>query len=39
MHALQEALSFLSVLFLPDFHKGFPLETDASDFVIGGVLL
>ena len=39
MHALQKALSSPAVLCLPDFQKAFQLETNASDFVIGGVLL
>ena len=39
MHALQKALSSLLVLCLPDFQKAFQLDTNASDFVIGGVLL
>ena len=39
MHALQKALSSPLVLCLPDFQKAFQLETDASDFEIGGVLL
>ena len=39
MHALQKTLSSLPVLCLPDFQKAFQLETNASDFAIGGVLL
>ena len=38
MHALQKALSSPLVLCLPNFQKAFQLETNASDFVIGGVL-
>ena len=39
MHALQKALSSPLVLYLPNFQKAFQLETNASDFTIGGVLL
>ena len=38
IHTLQIALSSPLVLNLPHFQKAFQLETDASDFVIGGVL-
>ena len=38
MHALQKVLFSLPVLCLPDFQKDFQLETNASDFKIGGVL-
>ena len=39
MHALQKTLFSPPVLYLPDFQKAFQLETNASDFVIGGLIL
>ena len=39
MHALQKTLSYLKILCLPYFQKAFQLDTNASDFSIGGVLL
>ena len=39
MHKLQKTLSPPVVLCLPNFKKTFYLENDASDFLIGGVLL
>ena len=38
MHALHKTLLTPPVLYLSDFHKAFQVETDASDFVIGGIL-
>ena len=39
MHVLQKALFSPLVLCLPDFQKAFQLETNAYNFMIGGVLL
>ena len=37
--ALKEAMSKDPVLALPDSGKAFEIQTDASDFALGGVLL